>query len=85
MTERQPTADQMRAFRDHEREGPIQMINLLKFRARAEYDTKVEEDTDVSGREAYQRYGAAVGKIVQGLGGRVVWAGTPTRSRPSGA
>lgn len=77
MGERQPTSEQLRAFRDHERDGPIQMINLLKFRERAEYDTEIEEDTDVSGREAYLRYGAAVGEIVRGLGGRVLWAGTP--------
>lgn len=77
MTERQPTSDQLRAFRDHQREGPIQMINLLKFRDRAEYDTQIDEDGDVSGREAYMRYGAAVGEIVRSLGGRVVWAGTP--------
>jgi len=77
MNERQPTPDQLRAFRDHERQGPIQMINLLKFRDRAEYDTEIDEDTDVSGREAYRRYGAAVGGIVRRLGGRLVWAGTP--------
>ena len=32
---RQPTAQQIRDLRDHPRKGPIQMINLLKFRDRA--------------------------------------------------
>jgi uncharacterized protein (DUF1330 family) len=77
MPERQPTADQLRAFRDHTRAGPIQMINLLKFRDRAEYSAPIDENADVSGQEAYGRYGAAVSQIVAGLGGRIVWSGTP--------
>jgi len=77
MSEKQPTADQLRAFRDHTRAGPIQMINLLKFRDRAEYSGPIEENADVSGRDAYGRYGAAVSQIVAGLGGRIVWSGTP--------
>ena len=77
MTEKQPTGAQMRAFRDHPRAGPIHMVNLLKYRDRARYDGDVAEDTDVSGREAYRRYCAAVARIVAGLGGRIVWAGTP--------
>ncbi len=73
----QPTGDQLRAMRDHPRQGPIQMVNLLKFRERARYTQEVAEPADVSGREAYLRYGKAVGQIVQGLGGRIVWSGTP--------
>ena len=50
-----PTADQVRALRDHGPEGPIVMVNLLKFRERAAYP----EDSDAapcSGAEAYARY-----------------------------
>lgn len=50
-----PTADQVRALRDRGPEGPIVMVNLLKFRERAAYPAGTP-DSDVSGREAYRRY-----------------------------
>lgn len=50
-----PTADQVRALRDHGPDGPIVMVNLLKFRERADYPegSGVEPCTGV---EAYARY-----------------------------
>ena len=47
-----PTADQVRALRDTGREGPVVMLNLLKFRAAAAY----EDGEVISGAEAYGRY-----------------------------
>jgi uncharacterized protein (DUF1330 family) len=47
-----PTADQVRHLRDTGRDGPIVMLNLLKFRAKAAYD----DGEDVSGAVAYARY-----------------------------
>lgn len=47
-----PTAEQVRALRDHGRDGPVVMLNLLKFRDRANY----EDGEAVSGAEAYGRY-----------------------------
>lgn len=47
-----PTADQVRALRDHGRDGPVVMINLLKFRETAAYD----DGEAISGAEAYARY-----------------------------
>ena len=64
---RQPTAQQIRDLRDHPRKGPIQMINLLKFRDRAQYKPGEVDDTEVSGEVAYWRYGKLVGQIVAGL------------------
>lgn len=47
-----PTADQVRALRDHGREGPVVMLNLLKF-----HDTAVYDDGEqISGAAAYARY-----------------------------
>ncbi len=47
-----PTADQVRALRDHGRDGPVVMLNLLKFKDMATYvDGEV-----VSGAVAYDRY-----------------------------
>ena len=74
---RQPSGQQLRNFRDHPRQGPVQMINLLKFRDRARYQDGEAADPDVSGREAYLRYGAAISVIVASLGGRIVWSGQP--------
>jgi uncharacterized protein (DUF1330 family) len=73
----QPSGAQLRDFRDHPRQGTIQMINLLKFYDRTQYQPGEVDDDDVTGREAYLHYGAAVGKIVASLGGRIVWSGQP--------
>ncbi len=50
-----PTADQVRALRDAPDEGPIVMLNLLKFRAEAAYDAGSGQ-APCTGVEAYQRY-----------------------------
>ncbi|KPF76524.1 hypothetical protein IP88_06495 [alpha proteobacterium AAP81b] len=50
-----PTRDQVRALRDHGRAGPVVMLNLLKFRATANYPAASGEPP-VSGRDAYARY-----------------------------
>ena len=55
---------------------PIYMVNLLKFKDKAEYEDGRE--TDLTGIEAYQKYGRAVSKLVQDYGGSVVFAGHVT-------
>lgn len=47
-----PTADQVRALRDNGRDGPVVMLNLLKFRDMAAYD----DGEIISGAAAYARY-----------------------------
>ena len=51
--------------------GPICMVNLLKFNEKAEYEDGRE--TDLSGVEAYQIYGAATGPLIKKLGGEVIF------------
>ena len=46
-------------------EGPISMINLLKFKTHAEYADGRE--TSLTGREAYEIYGRAVAKLILSL------------------
>ena len=46
-----PSEEQMKGFMEPGREGPIYMLNLLKFKAKAEYADGRE--TDLSGAEAY--------------------------------
>ena len=54
-------------------DGPIVMVNLLKFRERAQYPDG--SDTHLSGRDAYQRYGRLFVPLLHGIGGRVVYSG----------
>ena len=58
------------------REGPIYMVNLLSFKERAEYEDG--RDTDLSGREAYNLYGAAVSRLIAEYGGEIVFVGDVT-------
>ncbi len=51
-------------------QGPIVMLNLLKFKAKAEGD-------EGTGAEAYGRYGSQVVRMIEARGGKVLWAGRP--------
>jgi uncharacterized protein (DUF1330 family) len=57
-------------------DGPFVMVNLLKFRHRAEYADGT--DAHLSGRDAYERYAAGVRPLIEALGGRVVYSGAVT-------
>lgn len=52
------------------------MVNLLKFKDRAEYADGSEPE--LSGREAYERYGVEVSKLVVELGGNIRYSGAVT-------
>lgn len=56
--------------------GPIYMINLLKFKERAEYEDGRE--TQLTGYEAYQLYGQGVVQLLPKYGGEVVFVGDVT-------
>jgi uncharacterized protein (DUF1330 family) len=72
----EPTAAQMKSLQqDADRPGPIVMINLLRYRAQADYPTGVDAAA-CSGREAYQRYGAVALRKVASVGGKLIWAGS---------
>ena len=62
-----PTEEQMKGFLEPGREGPIYMLNLLKFKESAEYADGRE--TDLSGAEAYAIYGQEVIQHLQKVGG----------------
>jgi uncharacterized protein (DUF1330 family) len=49
------------------------MLNLLKFKPKAEYADGRE--TDLTGEQAYGIYGAAVSKIINEMGGGLIWGG----------
>ena len=47
-----PTAAKMEGFLSPDAGEPIFMVNLLKFRERADYEDR--RDSELTGREAYQ-------------------------------
>lgn len=57
-------------------DGPVFMVNLLKFKDKADYEDGRE--TDMTGREAYAIYGKAVANILPKFGGRFFFAGDVT-------
>jgi uncharacterized protein (DUF1330 family) len=71
-----PGPEQASAFFGGPEDGPFVMVNLLKFKDKAEYADG--SDDHLSGREAYERYGAEVSKLIAGLGGRIHYSGAVT-------
>jgi uncharacterized protein (DUF1330 family) len=71
-----PQPEQFQAFFGAPEDGPFVMVNLLKFKPKAEYPDG--SDAHLTGAEAYARYGAEVARLVEGLGGRVRYAGQVT-------
>jgi len=63
-----PNREQFEQLAHAPDEGPVVMLNLLKFKASA-------TDRGGSGADAYQRYGEAAVEMVEARGGKVLWAG----------
>lgn len=59
-------------------ETPLAVLNLFEFHDRANYQPEDPEyGTDaanISGEEAYRRYGDIAGTVIQGIGGRIVFS-----------
>jgi uncharacterized protein (DUF1330 family) len=66
-----PTKDVFAQFRNDNRDGPIQMLNLVRLRPRAAYP----DGRDGSGAEAYAAYGRDSAPVFSRLGGKVIWQG----------
>ena len=66
-----PNEKQMEEFLEEGNDEPIFMVNLLKFKEKAEYPDKRE--TDLSGREAYAIYGVEVVKHLEKVGGKPIF------------
>ena len=72
-----PNETQLKGFAEPGPEGPIYMVNLLKFKARAEYPDGRE--SDLTGEQAYAIYGAAVAKLLTEFGGRAMFSANVER------
>ncbi len=73
-----PTKEIMAVFGDLPSDRPIAMINLLRFRDRADYPTDhPEHGKTLTGAEAYRNYGKAAAAPFQRACGRQIWLGRP--------
>ena len=71
-----PPMEQAMAFFGGAEDGPFVMVNLLKFKPRAEYADG--SDAHLTGAEAYARYGVGVAALIIGLGGAIRYSGDVT-------
>ena len=72
-----PTKEQMKGFLEGDDNSPITMINLLKFKDKAEYEDGRE--TNLSGKEAYAIYGKEVVKHLKNVGAEWIYSGDVKR------
>ncbi|NOC92869.1 DUF1330 domain-containing protein [Ruegeria sp. HKCCD6604] len=71
-----PDRDQFEAFKALDRDMPIEMLNLVKFRAKAQYPTAHElVNAGLTGAQAYRSYGAETAPIIERIGARILWRG----------
>jgi uncharacterized protein (DUF1330 family) len=56
-------------------DGPVVMLNLNRYRERAQYDGEVPDGLEghVSGHDAYLRYGAVALAVLSRVGGAILW------------
>ncbi|MEX2159392.1 MAG: DUF1330 domain-containing protein [Dehalococcoidia bacterium] len=62
-----PTREQVQQLVQSDLDGPVVMLNLLKFSRKT--------DDGVSGRDSYEQYGQGVRSMLEKTGARVLWHG----------
>lgn len=68
-----PEREQFDAFKALPRDVPVMMLNLVRFRERAEYpDGRI-----ATGAEAYAAYGRESAPVFKRVGGEIIWRGKP--------
>jgi hypothetical protein len=67
-----PQPDQAKAFFFGDHNGPMVMVNLLKFKDKAEYPDG--SHPGMTGKQAYAVYGAAVMKCLELVGGKGIFS-----------
>ena len=65
-----PNDQQMAGFLEKDKDQPIYMVKLLKFKDKATYPDK--RKTDLTGEEAYAIYGQEVRKHLEKVGAKPV-------------
>ena len=72
-----PNQDQIRGFAEPGPEGPVYMLNLLKFKDKAEYPDGRE--SNLTGEQAYAIYAAEVSRLLTEFGGGVMFGASVER------
>lgn len=73
-----PAREAWEVFKTLPRDEPIQMLNLVRLKPRAEYpEGHPDHGKDLTGLDAYRAYGRTTAHIFKRLGGRQIWAGKP--------
>ena len=72
-----PNEDQIKEFSEQGEDKPIYMVNLLKFKEKANYPDKRE--TDLTGEEAYAIYAEEVAGHLEKVGGKPIFGGEVER------
>ena len=72
-----PNDEQLNGFMEGDVETPIAMVNLLKFKEKAEYEDG--RDTNFSGAEAYAIYAEKVKECLKKVGAEIVFSGVVSR------
>lgn len=71
-----PTREAFETFKALPRDEPIWMLNLVRFRAQAEYPAEHDDATlGRSGKDAYREYSRTSGPVFARVGGQIVWRG----------
>ncbi|MCE8533986.1 DUF1330 domain-containing protein [Ruegeria pomeroyi] len=71
-----PDREQFEAFKALDRDHPIEMLNLVRFRDHAAYpEGHALAGAGLSGAEAYRNYGRETAPIIARLGASIVWRG----------
>lgn len=73
----EPNDEQMAGFAEPDDGQAIYMLNLLKYREKAEYPDG--RDAELSGRDAYARYAEGVVECLAMVGGSIVFSGAARR------
>ena len=68
-----PTRSRVEALMADTSDASVVMLNLLRFREKASYPDG--RPSDLTGRQAYDLYAAAMQNIIEERGGRVVFGG----------
>ena len=68
-----PSREQFCAMMKLPDDGPIHMLNMLRFRSKAAY----EDGREATGAQAYETYGKESGPIFKRVGGKIAYAWSP--------
>ncbi len=73
-----PSRTNFEAFKALDRDQPVAMLNLVRFRERATYpDDHEQAGKGLTGADAYALYGQDSGPVFERVGGTVIWSGEP--------